>query len=114
MLAKKKEGAVLENSNVLVAVILAIVITSSIVIFSGMDTPERAQLANFMQQVSNVSSAVIDQLTSVSVEYAVEGESRNTEQVYYTLYLLAVLVDSNIFPHLYLKKQETHQWCSHL
>ena len=85
MLAKKKEGAVLENSNVLVAVILAIIITSSIVIFSGMDTPERAQLANSMQQVSNVSSAVIDQLTSVSVEYAVEGESRNTEQVYYTL-----------------------------
>lgn len=60
MLAKKKEGAVLENSNVLVAVILAIIITSSIVIFSGLDTPERAKLANFVQQISNVQSALVD------------------------------------------------------
>ena len=44
---KKKGGAVLENSNVLVAVVLAIVITSSIIIFSGLDTTERAKLANF-------------------------------------------------------------------
>lgn len=75
----------MENSNVLVAVILAIVITSSIVIFSGMDTPERAQLANFVQQVSNVQSAVVDQLTGVATNYATKGESRNVEQHYYTL-----------------------------
>lgn len=75
----------MENSNILVAVVLAIVITSSIVMFNGMDTPERAKLANFGQQVSNVNSAIIDQLTNVSVGYAVEGEFRNTEQVYYTL-----------------------------
>ena len=85
MLAKKKEGAVLENSNVLVAVILAIIIASSIVIFSGLDTPERAKLANFVQQISNVQSALVDQLTGVATNYATKGESRNVEQHYYTL-----------------------------
>lgn len=85
MLAKKKEGAVLENSNVLVAVILAIIITSSIVIFSGLDTPERAKLANFVQQISNVQSDLVDQLTGIATNYATKGESRNVEQHYYTL-----------------------------
>ena len=75
----------MENSNALVAIILAIVITSSIVIFTGMDTPERAQLANFAQDVSNVSAAIIDQLASVSIQFAVEGKTRNTEEHYYTL-----------------------------
>ena len=82
---KKKGGAVLENSNVLVAVVLAIVITSSIIIFSGLDTTERAKLANFGQQISNVQSAIVDQLTGVATKYATEGETRNVEQHYYTL-----------------------------
>ena len=75
----------MENSNVLVAVILAIVITSSIIIFSGLDTPERAKLANFGQQISNVQSAIVDQFTGVATKYATEGETRNVEQHYYTL-----------------------------
>ena len=75
----------MENSNVLVAVVLAIVITSSIIIFSGLDTPERAKLANFGQQISNVQSAIVDQFTGVATKYATEGETRNVEQHYYTL-----------------------------
>ena len=72
----------------LVSLIITIIVTiilAAIVIFSGMDTPERAQLANFGQAVSNVSSALVDQLTGVSTSYATKGQTRNTEQIYYTL-----------------------------
>ena len=69
----------------LIITIIVIIILAAIVIFSGMDTPERAQLANFGQQVSNVSSAITDQLTGVSVNYGTSGRTRNTEQIYYTL-----------------------------
>ena len=69
----------------LIITIIVIIILAAIVIFSGMDTPERAQLANFGQQVSNVSSAITDQLTAVSINYGTSGKTRNTEQIYYTL-----------------------------
>ncbi len=69
----------------LIITIIVIIILAAIVIFSGMDTPERAQLANFGQQVSNVSSAIVDQLTGVSTGFATSGKTRNTEQIYYTL-----------------------------
>lgn len=69
----------------LIITIIVIIILAAIVIFSGMDTPERAQLSNFSQQVSNVHSAVLDQLTGVSTAYATTGKTRNTEQIYYTL-----------------------------
>ena len=75
----------MENSNILVALFLTIVITSSIVLFNGMDTPESTEFANFDQQIANVSSAVIDQLTSVATQNAIDGKTRNTEQIYYTL-----------------------------
>lgn len=69
----------------LIITIIVIIILAAIVIFSGMDTPERAQLSNFAQQVSNVHSAVIDQLTGVSTEFATSGRTRNAEQIYYKL-----------------------------
>lgn len=69
----------------LIITIIVIIILAAIVIFSGMDTPERAQLSNFAQQVSNVNSAIVDQLTGVSTAYATTGKTRNTEQIYYTL-----------------------------
>ena len=69
----------------LIITIIVIIILAAIVIFSGMDTPERAQLANFGQQVSNISSAITDQLTGVSVNYGTSGRTRKTEQLYYTL-----------------------------
>lgn len=69
----------------LIITIIVIIILAAIVIFSGMDTPERAQLSNFAQQVSNVHSAVIDQLTGATTEYATSGKTRNTEQIYYYL-----------------------------
>ena len=69
----------------LIITIIVIIILAAIVIFSGMDTPERAQLANFGQQVSNVSSAIVDQLTGVSTSFATEGKTRNAEQIYYKL-----------------------------
>ena len=41
--------------------------------------------ATFGQQISNVQSAIVDQLTGVATKYATEGENRNVEQHYYTL-----------------------------
>lgn len=72
------------NSN-LAIVLVTVVLLSSIVIFSSLDTPDSAQLATFGNNVSNVTSAIIDQLTGVSVNYAVNNQYRNTEQIYFTL-----------------------------
>lgn len=69
----------------LIITIIVIIILAAVVIFSGMDTPERAQLSNFAQQVSNVHSALIDQLTGATTEFATSGKTRNTEQIYYYL-----------------------------
>lgn len=69
----------------LIITIIVIIILAAVVIFSGMDTPERAQLATFTQNVSNVSSALTDQLTGVATEFATSNKTRNTEQIYYTL-----------------------------
>jgi type II secretory pathway pseudopilin PulG len=69
----------------LIITIIVIIILAAIVIFSGMDTPERAQLANFGQQVSNVNAAIVDQIAGVSTTFATEGKTRNTEQMYYKL-----------------------------
>lgn len=72
----------------LVSLIITIIVTiilAAIVIFSGMDTPERAQLATFGNNVTNVSSAMTDQLTGVSTNFATQSKTRNTEQIYFTL-----------------------------
>ncbi len=69
----------------LIITIIVIIILAAIVIFSGMDTPERAQLSNFAQQVSNVHSAVLDQLTDVTILHTSSGETRNAEQLYFEL-----------------------------
>lgn len=69
----------------LIITIIVIIILAAIVIFSGMDTPERAQLSNFAQQVSNVHSAVIDKLTDVTINHTSSGETRNAEQLYFEL-----------------------------
>lgn len=69
----------------LIITIIVIIILAAIVIFSGMDTPERAQLANFGQQVSNVDAAIVDQISGVTTTFATEGKTRNQEQIYYTL-----------------------------
>ena len=69
----------------LIITIIVIIILAAVVIFSGMDTPERAQLADFSQQVSNVSSAILDQLTGVTIEFDTQGKTRNTEQKFYRL-----------------------------
>lgn len=66
----------------LIITIIVIIILAAIVIFSGMDTPERAQLSNFAQQVSNVHSAVLDQLTDVTIKHATSGEVRTAAQLY--------------------------------
>lgn len=74
------------NSNSSLGIVLvAIVLLSSIVIFSGMDTPDRAQLATFGMNVSNVTACLTDSLTGVSTNYAINKKTRNTEQIYFTL-----------------------------
>lgn len=69
----------------LIITIIVIIILAAIVIFSGMDTPERAQLSNFAQEVSNVHSAVLDKLTDVTINHTSSGETRNAEQLYFEL-----------------------------
>lgn len=72
----------------LVSLIITIIVTiilAAIVIFSGMDTPERAQLATFGNNVTNISAALQDQLTGVSTKHATRNETRNTEQIYFEL-----------------------------
>ena len=69
----------------LIITIIVIIILAAIVIFSGMDTPERAQASNYFSQISNVDSAIKDQMTGVSQDFISNGETRNAEQIYFKI-----------------------------
>ncbi len=81
----------------LIITIIVIIILAAIVIFSGMDTPERAQLAGFSQDVANVSAALTDQLTDASTTFNTNKQTRNTEQTYY---YLATGLDSSQYGYM--------------
>ena len=71
-------------SNIIALVLVVpIIILSTIVIFSGLGTPDRAQFAMFCQEVDNVSMDVINSYADLKAEHAIARENRTDEQLYY-------------------------------
>lgn len=66
----------------LIITIIVIIILAAIVIFTGLGTPDSAQLASFTQQVDNVYSAVLNKYAELYLAHNLSGEYRTKEQIY--------------------------------
>ena len=58
----------------LIITIIVIIILAAIVIFSGMGTPEKAQLSVVISDIDNVQTAVDQAYYGLYAEKSVEGE----------------------------------------
>ena len=69
----------------LIITIIVIIILAAIVIFSGLNTPDRANLAKFVQEISDFRLAVQQDFMNKKAEYAISGKSRSDAQIYYII-----------------------------
>ena len=65
-------------------VLMAVIILTSIVVFSSIDTstPASASFANFAQQVDNVYASTLNSFADLKVKHAISGDYRTNEQIY--------------------------------
>lgn len=66
----------------LIITIIVIIILAAIVIFSGMGTPEKAQLSAVINDIDNVQTAVDQAYYGLYTEKSVEGEVWTKSQIY--------------------------------
>jgi type II secretory pathway pseudopilin PulG len=66
----------------LIITIIVIIILAAIVIFTGLGTPDSAQLASFTQDCDNVYSAVLNRYADLYLKHNMSGEYRTREQIY--------------------------------
>ena len=71
----------MNNSNLIVTVAV-IIILSSIVIFTGLDTPDSAQFSAFCNDVDSVYMNVMDKYGNLKADHAINGDYRTNEQIY--------------------------------
>ncbi len=79
MVVEKNNGISLIS---LIITIIVIIILAAIVIFSGMDTPEKAQLSKVISDIDNVQTAVDQAYYGLYTEKAVAGEVWTPSQFY--------------------------------
>ncbi len=78
----KKEGISLIS---LIITIIVIIILAAIVIFTGLNTPDRANFAKFTSEFSDFRTAVQQDYMQKKMQYAVEGKSRTDAQIYFSI-----------------------------
>ena len=76
----KNEGGISLIS--LIITIIVIIILAAIVIYTGLNTPDRANYAKFVQDVDNVQTAVYNKFGDLKTKHALEKNSRTDEQIY--------------------------------
>ena len=69
----------------LIITIIVIIILAAIVIFTGLNTPDRANLAKFMQGISDFRLAVQQDFFNKKSKYAAEQRSLSNAQIYYVI-----------------------------
>lgn len=79
---KKNQGISLIS---LIITIIVIIILAGITIFRGTGTLGKTQLADFVSQVSSLADAVQDKYSSLFTDYALDGDSRTEEQIYFQI-----------------------------
>ena len=69
----------------LIITIIVIIILAAIVIFSGLNTPDRANFAKFTSEFSDFRTAVQQDYMQKKMKYATEGKTRSDAQIYYSI-----------------------------
>ena len=69
----------------LIITIIVIIILAAIVIFTGLDTPDRATFAKFVQEFSNLETAVLNEWQQQKIKTTMNGLSRTDAQIYYSI-----------------------------
>jgi len=69
----------------LIITIIAIIILAAIVIFTGLNTLDRANLAKFVSEFSDFRMAVTQDYMQKKARYAIEGKWRSDAQIYYII-----------------------------
>lgn len=79
---KKDKGISLIS---LIITIIVIIILAAIVIYTGLNTPDRANFAKFTQQVDNIQTAINEEYFKKVEKYATEHKTRTESQIYYII-----------------------------
>ena len=82
MIDTKKGGISLIS---LIITIIVIIILAAIVIFTGLNTPDRANFAKYVQEVSDVRTAILQEYANMKTQNAIENKTRSDAQIYYTM-----------------------------
>ena len=69
----------------LIITIIVIIILAAIVIFTGLNTPDRANLARFVSEFSDFNSAVQQDYMRRKTQNAMAGNTRTDAQIYYSI-----------------------------
>ena len=69
----------------LIITIIVIIILASIVLFSGLDTPEQAAVARFVTEFSDFELAINNDYAKRAKEYALDGKNMSNAQIYYMI-----------------------------
>lgn len=70
------------NNSSSAVVVVAVIILASMLVFSGLKTPDSSRFAAFTQDVDNVYTATIDSFAELKVKHAISGDYRTNEQIY--------------------------------
>ena len=79
---KSKKGISLVS---LIITIIVIIILAAIVIFTGLNTPDRANFAKFAHTFSDFQTAVTQDYMQKKAQYAIENKTRSDAQIYYNI-----------------------------
>lgn len=69
----------------LIITVIVIIILATIVIFSGLKTPDRANFAKFAEDFSSYKTAIAEDFMKKKTAYALEEKTRTDEQIYYII-----------------------------
>lgn len=82
----------------LIITIIVIIILAAIVIFTGLNTPDRANFARFVQNFSDYNTAIMGDFHTRKTKNSVEGLTRTDAQVYYAIAKNHDITDINATP----------------
>ena len=69
----------------LIITVIVIIILATIIIFSDLKTPDRANLAKFVEDFSSYKMAIMQDYMNRKTKYNLEGITRSDEQIYYAI-----------------------------
>lgn len=69
----------------LIITVIVIIILASIVIYMGLQVPDRANFAKFVSNFSDFQTAIQNDFSNRQLQYAKNDETRSKSQIYYTI-----------------------------